>query len=411
MQPGQRDFSIRLVHPATDVRQDAAPISVSVAYGVEGLVALETDWRALFEASGTANYFVSYDWCKSWLDAFGTSTGARPITINVARGGKLVAVLPLVMARYGPVSSVEVVGAASGQYCDLLIDADESSRAPIFAALWDGIVATGIDLIQFSNVRDDSALAAFLAGRHTIQSEPIPCCVLDTGSFATFDAYLKTRSASLRKNMRRRRRRLEELGPVRYEVVSDPDLMDEIAATIVGHKLDWLEDRRWHGRFLSRKGIASWLADVARGALKSGHLHLSVIKLGSRIISAQLAFICDGRFTAYLSSFDIAYGSYAVGRMQYAAFIEDVFGRGLVIDLMPRHEEFKLEWVDHGVETRSYAVPVTRLGSALALVQNPRVRAVMRNVAKFAYARFRGGPRKTSAGLTDGSAGDPTSQG
>lgn len=410
MRPDYRDFDIPLVRPADDAPKSATPISVSVAYGVEGLVALERDWRDLFEASGSGNYFVSYDWCKSWLDNFGTHAGSRAITITARRAGRLVAVLPLVVSRFGPLASAEMIGAASGQYCDMLIDADDESRAPIFAALWDGIAATGIDLLQFLNVRDDSALAALVAGRRTIQSDPIPSCVLDTSTFDSFDSYMKSRSSSLRKNMRRRRRRLEEAGPVSYEVITDPDRLDEVAATIIGHKLDWLDDRRSHGRFLSRKGVADWLADVGRRALEGGHLHLSVIKVDERIISAQVAFICGGRFTAYLSSFDIAFSSYAVGRMQYAAFIEDVFGQGLEIDLMPRHEEFKLEWVDHGVLTRSYAVPVTRSGSCLALVQNPRVRAVVRGAAKVAYTRLRGGGRQKPAdsSRTDSSQADTT---
>jgi len=368
-------------------RAPSAP-SVGVVFGLDGLNALEAEWRTLFETSRNDNYFVSFDWCKSWLDAFGTKAGARPIVFCVRRQDRLVAILPLVNRRFGPMSTAHCVGAVSGQYGDLLIERDRGTWEEIFPVLWDGIVASGIDLIQFANVRDDSPLAAFIGTRRSIQSDPLLCCALDTSRFESFATYIETRSSSLKKNLRKRRRKLESVAPLVYEVVRDPMAIDEVTNTIIRHKLDWLDDRGTHGRFLSRVGVAAWLADVARRALATGNLHLSLLRLGDRIISAQLAFISGNRFTAYLSSFDIAYGAYGVGRMQYASFMEDVFDRKLQIDLMPRHDEFKLEWVEHGAATRGYAVPVTRRGSALSLVQNPRTRAVARNVVNFLYTHL-----------------------
>ncbi len=337
-------------------RVPSAP-SVSMAFGLDGVTALEAEWRALFETARPDNYFVSFDWCESWLESFGTRAGVRPVTFGVRQNGRLVAILPLVMRRFGPLCSAHSVGAMSGQYSDLLIDRDESAWPDIFHVLWDGIVASGIDLLQFSNVRDDSPLAAFIGPRRSIQSDPLLCCSLDTARFADFAAYMETRSGSLKKNLRKRRRKLETIAPLAYEVVTDPAMIEDVANTIIRHKLDWLHDRGVHGRFLSRAGVATWLATVARRALAAGNLHLSLLRLGEKIISAQLAFISGNRFTAYLSSFDVAYGSYGIGRMQYASFMQDVFDRKLQIDLMPRHDEFKLEWVEHGVATRSMPCP------------------------------------------------------
>lgn len=351
-----------------------------IASNVAEFEALEADWRELFVLSATDNYFVSYDWCKIWWDTFGGPASSQPVLITVWRVGRLVALLPLSMWRTGPRSSAEMMGGETGQYCDMLIAPEMASDQDLFNALWDGMVAAGIDRIQFNNVPDDSALARFLAPRRTIQSEPTISCCLDTAGHENFDAYMKTRSASLLKNMRRRLRKLETLGTVTFETVTDPDLLDEISRTIVGHKRQWLADRGLHGRFLSQPKVAAWMSDVMRAALKTRQLHLSLLRIDDRIISAQLGFICGGRMTGYFCSFDLEYGPCSVGTMQVQGFIEKLFDRGLKIDLMPPDDDYKLEWVDRSVGVRAYTVPVTRLGTMESLLLNSRNRATLKNM-------------------------------
>jgi len=348
---------------------------IEIANDLAAFEALEADWRELFSLFATDNYFVSYDWCKIWWDTFGGPAGSQPVLVTVRSEGRLVALLPLSVLRTGPRSSAEAMGGETGQYCDMLIAPEMASDEDIFNALWDGIVAAGIDRIQFNNVPDDSALARFLAPRRTIQSEPTISCCLDTKSHENFDAYMKTRSASLRKNMRRRLRKLGTLGTVTFETVTDPDLFDEISRTIVGHKRQWLADRGLHGRFLSQPKIAAWMSDVMRAALKTRQLHLSLLRIDDRIISAQLGFICGGRMTGYFTSFDLEYGPCSVGTMQVQGFIEKLFDRGLKIDLMPPDDDYKLAWVDRSVGARSYTVPVTHLGTMESLLLNSRNRA------------------------------------
>jgi CelD/BcsL family acetyltransferase involved in cellulose biosynthesis len=353
---------------------------IEIADDLAAFEALEADWRELFSLSATDNFFVSYDWCKIWWDTFGGPAGSQPVLVTVRREGRLVALLPLSVWRTGPRSSAQAMGGESGQYCDMLIAPEMASDQDIFNALWDGIVASGIDWIQFNNVPDDSALARFLAPRRTIQSEPTIGCCLDTADHENFDAYMKTRSASLRKSMRRRWRKLETLGTVTFETVTDPGRLDEISRTIVGHKRQWLADRGLHGRFLSRPNVAAWMADVMRAALKTRQLHLSLLRIDDRIISAQLGFICGGRMTGYFASFDLEYGPYSVGTMQVRSFIEKLFDRRFKIDLMPPDDDYKLEWVDRSVGARAYTVPVTRLGTMETLLLNSRNRATLKKM-------------------------------
>ena len=353
---------------------------------------LEADWQDLWWRSATDCYFLSFDWCKSWADAFSIGASVYPVIVTVRSGGRLVALLPLVVRRFGPLRSGEALGADTGQYCDLLIAVDTPREDEIFTAVRNGIRAAKIDTIRFPNVQDESPLARLLASQRAIRSEPMASHTLDPTKFESFDAYVRSRSAKRRRNMRRRRRNLEAIGPVRYETVTDPEEIAEIVQLTVGHKLAWLRSRRLPSPFLARKSITPWMTEAARRALATGHLHLAVLKVGDRIVSAQLGFVCSRRFIGYFSSFDTEFAVHAVGRMRVEAFLADAFKNGWLIDLMPRHDDFKLDWVESGVATHDYAVPITGLGSVLALVQNPHTRAVARDLAKFLYARLM--PRK-----------------
>ncbi|MHA1524830.1 MAG: GNAT family N-acetyltransferase [Alphaproteobacteria bacterium] len=340
--------------------------------------ALGDDWSALFAAWGHDNYFLSPDWCRSWWEMLGE--GGPPVTVSVWHCGRMVALMPLVVTRIGPLTSGEAMAGETGQYCDILVAGDTLTQSQIFEALHTGLQELKIDRLQFTNVRDDSNLAAFLRHHGSTSASPKVNCEVLSGSFEDFDAYMATRSTNLRKNLRRRLRKLAKLGTVGYEVITDPKEFEKVTQTIVSHKLEWLAARGLHGRFLAKPGVAQWFAEVCRQALASGHLHLSVLRINGAVAAAQLAFICGGRLTGYFASFDMGYAAYAVGRVQTLGFIEDLFDDGLVIDLMPPNDAYKLEWGEEGAIARAHTLAITRLGRLVCLAYNARSRAWLKQL-------------------------------
>ena len=357
-----------------------ATLETRVTNNVAGLDRLEADWNSLFRAWGGANYFMSFDWCQSWWEMLGASQGREPVTISIWHGGRLVGLMPLAVVRVGPFASGEAMAGETGQYCDILVAGDVASRSEIFDALLAGLKKLKIDRLQFTNVRDDSTLAEFLNRHGSTSASPMVNCEIDCDAFEDFDAYMATRSSNLRKNLRRRRRKLADHGAVAYEVVTDPAEFEETTRAIVDHKLEWLAARGLHGRFLARPEVAPWFAEVCRRALASGHLHLSVLRVDGAVVASQLAFICGKRLTGYFASFDMRFASYAVGRVQTHGFIEDLFGHGLVIDLMPPNDAYKLEWGEEGTIARAHTLPVTIRGRLVCVVHNARSRAWLKKL-------------------------------
>ncbi|MFV2035847.1 MAG: GNAT family N-acetyltransferase [Halocynthiibacter sp.] len=150
-----------------------------------------------------------------------------------------------------------------------------------------------------------------------------------------------------------------------------------------------------HGRYLARPGLDGWMADIMHRAERSGHLHMSVMSVGSRICAAQLAFQSKSKITGYFSAFDISLSRNAVGKLHLQDLITDIFEHNLVLDLMPPSDSYKCEWGVEATKVAAYTVPLTRWGAVVSQVYSVRTRSL----AKAAYLRLPNGVR---AGIAAG---------
>ena len=96
-------MSVRLQHPASSQvkRRTPAPFcSFDVLRTDADLNALESEWRELFDRSGTRNPFVHPAWMIPWLGRFVPDAADR-LVIAVRRNGELVALAPFYRNSYG----------------------------------------------------------------------------------------------------------------------------------------------------------------------------------------------------------------------------------------------------------------------------------------------------------------------
>ncbi len=296
---------------------------------------------------------------------------------NLPGRDRLLALLALSMQRLGPLRAASGLSAGAGAYTDLL--ADDAAVAPsrLLSALWLGIEQLGADTLMFEAVREGSPLETLISMRPGTRSTPQRAVKVTAHLHASATA----NGASLRKDLRRRRRRLaEEIGPVAYHVVqSESDIAPAVTA-LLDLKLAWLENKGLHARFLAGEDTKHWLNDACARALRTDQLHLSALTAGGRIVAAQLAFRSGRKLCAYIGAFDPAYKRYGVGKLHLEDHLADIAARGLVLDLMPPEDADKLEWGSPGACVRSSVTPLSARGRALAFLHNPNLRAAMKGL-------------------------------
>ena len=367
--------------------------TIRVFSTIGDLGATEADWRALEAAVPDASYFTSFDWCECWWTWFGRDSGRELAIVAVYAGDTLQAIVPLTVARSIFFCSARLMGDDTGQYADCLVRPERRGDPVLARAVVSGLKRLGLDRITLTNCRDDAAIIELVdhlrGGSPWIRAAEYSNVEIRPADFGGLEAYGKSRSSSLRKGLRRRRRKLAELGDVRYECITDPDAFAELAEHIVRLKLEWLEDNGLHGRYLARPGLDGWMAEVMRRAQNSGHLHMSVCYVGERICAAQLAFQSRTRVTGYFSAFDISLSRNAVGKLHLEDLIADIFEHDQVLDLMPPSDSYKREWGVEVMKVAAYTVPLTPWGALVSRFYSVRTRAL----AKSAYLRLPQGMR------------------
>lgn len=365
-------------------------LAVEVHQNVASLAPFHAEWAELAARSPSATFFAGPDWAEAWFE-HRMETRQAATLVMVRERGRLIALLPLSTQGLGPLRSASGLCAAAGAYTELLAVEPPGGRERLLAALWLGIDRLGLDTLTFDAVREGSALDALLAMRPGTLGTP-HCAVEVTAHLREGTA---AGGASLRKDLRRRRRRLaEEAGPVAYHVVQSESEIAPAVAALLALKLSWLDGKGLHARFLAGEETQRWLTDACARALRAGQLHLSTLTAGGRVIAAQLAFQSGSTLCAYIGAFDPAHKRYAAGKLHLEDHLNDIAARKLALDLMPPEDDYKLEWGELGACVRSSVTPLSARGRALAVVHSPNIRSAMKGLY---MALPRGARAKTAA--------------
>jgi CelD/BcsL family acetyltransferase involved in cellulose biosynthesis len=333
----------------------------------------DTNWRFLSREEGLAR-LASADRAAEGaraqdgfsdphcLAAAGRAAARESSEILVAVGsdGRSELLIPLRMERSMGIRQVVPLTAPLSQYAP---HTAASISATSLRALLDALRREKrCDMLLLRRVREDNPLRAAL---HEIGIEPSQessAPFIDLAAFPDFEAYLDSFSGKTRRNRRRELRRLEEFGPVDFEVLPGRE-----AGAALGRALDW--KRAW----LREYGIESpvfddgnWQEALLESA-RAGHAFVSVLCIAGSPAAVELGFVQDGTYVAYLGAFDPEYAKLSVGQEQMSRTIAWCFEQGLGrYDLLPPDDEYKRHWTrgDTSVPVADYAIPLSSAGHA-----------------------------------------------
>lgn len=228
--------------------------------------------------------------------------------LAVRRGPDLVALLPYRIGR-GPLGWGRVARPFTSPYLTVtapLVVAGPDGP-PALAALAAGMRGLGCPWWWPLLPTEDGVGPAFLAalardgwGRAEVSAFQRP--VLDRR--ASHDAFLKGHPHKGRlKDLRRRRRRLEEAGLLSVEAVGpDGDLAGAVAEFLA------LERRGWKGRagtaLACRPGTAGFARDVFRAGDGPVTTRADLLRLDGRVVAASLALVCGGTAMLLKTAYD-----------------------------------------------------------------------------------------------------------
>ena len=335
-------------------------VRAELAESESALHAVAGEWDRLAVASGRP--YCAPAWQLSWWRHAAPPDAALRAVV-VRDGDDLIGIAPFFAAggRYrllaAPVCARTTPLAVAGRERDV--------AAAIGAALGDARPRPA--LIQLDGIERDSPWPELLSGAWPsrlaeLSAETAPVIALDATSY---DDWIAGRSKNFRQQMRRRRRKLEEMG-AEFRLASEDDLEPAIA-----------ELERLH--FLRRgdrpsdafgPGVAAMLADAGRELLGANRFRIWTIATETESVSAQLFLEAGGELAFWNGGFDDAFRDSSPGVQAILAAVGDGIELGCSrLELGAGDQDYKLRMASGEDELRSVALVAAGLPGAAARVR------------------------------------------
>lgn len=322
-------------------------ISIQVHEGRSALTTLEPAWTQLLDQLSYARVFASPAWFQAWLDVYSPSKIA---VVTAWRDGQMVGLLPVIRMRTDArgffFSRVSPPAPGITDYQSPVVLPDAAAEA--LPALWDAQLRHfGSSVQWWPNLPEDDPaldiLKKYLA-RHGMpyyeEFEKAPYLSFAAESYTALE---QNWTASHRKDFRRQRKRLEEIGPVSiWQPASAEEAEPILENFFTVHDQKWL-DQGFPGIFSDPKTRAFFHA-IRRRLFGKG-LHFSTLRCGDIDVSYNFGFFSDGWMQWYRPSYRREFQVYSPSKIHIAMLMEQGYkagGKGL--DFLLGEEGYKLQW-------------------------------------------------------------------
>lgn len=301
----------------------------------ESRAELVSEWEGLAERVA-ANPFLYPGFVLAWHHAFGHGVLSL---VTIRRGGELVAALPMVRRRgmlvypanwhtpRGGVLAVDLAAASSlARHVSRLrvrrislafVDAEDEGTAALSAE----VGRAGYRILQRTLTR-----SPYLELR---------------GDWAEYEAGIKS---SVRSNLRRLRRRLDERGAVTMDEVRGGERLEQALAEVM--RVEGLSWKRGSGTAIdSQQHTRDFYEHVARWASAHGWLRIDMLCLDGNPIAVSLGIEANGVFFGVKMGYDPAYSRMAPGMLMVNDLVRRAFENGLSrFEMLGSDDAYKRTW-------------------------------------------------------------------
>lgn len=308
----------------------------------------QAQWHGWMEQSCSSHVFFHPALARAWVETYLPLRDIKPLFL-VARHDDVTVFFPLILWRRNWKNAFlrEIIplGYSDFDYHDPLIigTLDAFHRAVFWNALLDGLHKLGVsfDRIQLDGVRDDLVKNDRLGW---LEDEICPYC--DISSFSSPDLFLPSLVKSLRGDLRRQVRRLEEHGDLTCHVYSCGDVDGALVAL---EQFLRVHAERWPKAYKA----LFFHENLIRRGIPAGVVHFSELRLNNKAISWHLGFVNRQRFYYYLPASELNWARYSPSKVHLLKCAEEAIRLKLsVYDHLRGVENYKGSWTDSFTQLR-----------------------------------------------------------
>lgn len=309
---------------------------------------VEAIWRDL-EATGSLTAFQLLAWVRAICDALIDPAIETPVFVTVTEleSGRTLMLLPMLLVRHRTHSELTWIDFDVSDYSAPIlavgVDLDNDSAREAWACV--RAVLPAADLIRISRIPARVAGAA-----NPLLAVP-SCRLMGMQAFAVGIAgdagtvVGRVARSSTVKELKRRRRKLDERGDVSFITATTPDEIDLIFDALVEQRRERFQaiDRP---NLLEREKITDFYRSAAHGGLAGGPVRLMGLSVNGAWIAAVYGLVHANAFHIVIPTMrEGEWKSYAPGLQSIAAAMEWARAQGLeTFDFTIGHLRFKSDF-------------------------------------------------------------------
>lgn len=308
---------------------------------IAGLEELAADWDRLLNKCPTPNIFLSREWLLTWWNHF--SQGGQLFVVVVIDNGEVIGIAPLILQRYKGLNTIRFIGSGRSDYLGLLAEQEIANDIICFLRK-----KTDWGVMDFCELAADDQLIRFaerFEGRNweVYPGEICPYVKIDTDWSAY---YRNQRNRKARYNLARSESRLQQMGRLRFErITEETDLDSSLAQMFALHRKRW--KHHYTGTIFSNPQGQAFYREVAASFARRGWLSLELLFLDEGLVAASFSFFYRGVYSYFIPVYDPDYAAYSPGIILLRHLLEISFNRqDRVFDFMRGAEEYKMNWAN-----------------------------------------------------------------
>jgi len=326
----------------------------------EGVEELRPAWDDLLAHSPSQTIFLTWEWLKTWWDAYGASRDLRLLTCW-DEAGTLMGIAPLCRSRCRawravPIHSFRFIGDGSGgsDNLDFIIRAGHETATLKALIDWLCREKSDWDILELNTVPSESGLSKLFLEELSVRGwthrrQEAAHLVIPLPN--RWDDYVASLTAQMRASVRQKIRRLEKNYRVGLRKCETPEELPQCLQQLFDFHAD-----RWSLRgdsgSLHPPEKRRFYQEMALRFLERGWLAFWMLDLDGQPVAAEFGFRYAGTHFFLQSGFDPNYLSHSVGVVLKALILRELIQDGIRwYDFLGGDEPYKMRW---GAERRSY---------------------------------------------------------
>ncbi len=325
---------------------------------------LEIFWKTL-EPSSQYHVFQSYEWLKFWQKTVGEhSMGIKPwITVVLDADDQPRMIFSFGIRRHFGARVLEFLGGGQSDYQGPLIHNGWISDISKIESAWNVTCKAlpGHDVRYFIKLpaqwctEDNPMLKIW---KSTFQDNSY-----STQLPKSVDEFQSRLRPKLRLDTKRQRRRLSEIGVVKFEVIDNSERCAAALDVMIEQKRQRYRETGVPDIF-SDVAVQEFYRQLPKRFSNEGRIHFSVLRLDDEILASHWGAIHRDRLYFLMPTFDGGkWRPYSPGRLLLENLVEWSIQNGLkVFDFTIGGEDYKKDWCDNGMPLFEHLHVATPLG-------------------------------------------------